>query len=572
MHIKYIEGSIMKVYLKKNKLLLAVTIVFNIISSTAAVYLAKLLQKVIDAAMSGDLSAFQRVLMFSVFYILLLGTLTFLYSLCCKKLIRNLTKMLRHNVFNGIFRRNAHDFSDVNTADYISAITNDIKLIEENYISPSLLTLQYIVIFMVTFIMLLRISLLITLSMIVCMIIMFVLPGLVGKPLQKSQEILSKQLSFFTIKLKDYFSGYDVIKSFQLSDYVKKEFVNENEKAVNAQYRVNKLLSLNEGISGILAYLTQFSGLFIGAYLIIRGKITAGTLVALIQLSGTFISPIMMIMQNVPKILSISPVIKRLNELADYVESSFTGTLEPSFDDNIEVQGLSFFYEKDQPVVKNTNLLLHKNKKYAIVGKSGCGKTTLIKLITGNYSEYDGKITYDGTDLRKLDIERVQNMMSVIHQNIYMFDDSIQQNICLYDAFTEPEVDKALITSGVVQFLDQLPNGLSSRVGENGSNLSGGQRQRIAVARALIRKKPVLILDEGTSAVDKQTAYDIESSLLQMDDLTLITITHNLSEQLLALYDQIIYMEDGAIAEMGNFDELLSKHAKFYNFYTLRIS
>jgi ABC-type multidrug transport system fused ATPase/permease subunit len=133
-------------------------------------------------------------------------------------------------------------------------------------------------------------------------------------------------------------------------------------------------------------------------------------------------------------------------------------------------------------------------------------------------------------------------------------------------------VDNAVKTSGVVQFLDQLPNGLSSLVGENGSNLSGGQRQRIAVARALIRKKPVLILDEGTSAVDKQTAYDIESNLLQMYDLTLITITHNLSEQLLALYDQIIYMEDGAIAEMGSFNELLSKQAKFYNFYTLRKS
>jgi ABC-type multidrug transport system fused ATPase/permease subunit len=126
------------------------------------------------------------------------------------------------------------------------------------------------------------------------------------------------------------------------------------------------------------------------------------------------------------------------------------------------------------------------------------------------------------------------------------------------------------MTSGVEQFLERMPDGLLSKVGENGSNLSGGQRQRIAVARALIRHKPILILDEGTSAVDMQTAYDIESKLLAIDDLTLITITHNLSENLLERYDQIIFMEDGIIAEIGNLTELLSKHAGFYHFVNLR--
>ena len=562
----------MKNCLNKNKLLLAITVIFNIISSAVTVFLAKLLQKVIDTAISGDLSDFQRILMVSIIYILLMGLLSYLYSLCCKRLIRNLTKMLRQNVFHGIFRRNVQDFSGVNTADYISAITNDIKLIEENYMVPSLLTLQYVVIFIVTLVMLFKISLLITLCMIGCMIIMFVLPGLLGKPMQKSQEMLSKQLSYFTLKLKDFFSGYDIIKSYQLNDYTKKEFVIENDKTANAKYRADKLFALNEGISGILAYLTQFIGLFIGAYLIIRGEITAGTLVALIQLSGTFIMPIMMIMQNVPKIQSISPVIKRLDELADYEDTTFTGTMEPSFTNNIAVQDLSFSYDTNQPVLINANLRLDKNKKYAIVGQSGCGKSTLIKLLAGNYSEYNGKITYDDTDLHELDIKMLQNMISVIHQNVYMFDDSIRQNICLYDTYTNEEVDNVLRISGVVQFLDRMPDGLLSRVGENGSNLSGGQRQRVAVARALIRKKPVLILDEGTSAVDNQTAYDIESSLLQIEDLTLITITHNLSEDLLELYDQIIYMEDGSIEEMGSLDELLAKQAKFYGFYTLRKS
>jgi len=198
----------MKEYLKKNKLILSITVLLNIISSVAAVFLAKLLQKVIDVAINGNMTEFQRMLMFSIVYIIALGIISYLYSLCSKLLIRNLTKMLRQKAFYGILKRNIHDFFSVNTADYISAFTNDIKLIEENYIIPSLMVLQYAVMFIVTLILLFEISPLIALCLIGCMIVMFVLPGLMGKSLQIRQEMLSKQFSVFTSRLKDFFSDY----------------------------------------------------------------------------------------------------------------------------------------------------------------------------------------------------------------------------------------------------------------------------------------------------------------------------------------------------------------------------
>ncbi len=561
----------MKECLKKNKLILIITVLLNIMCSVAAVFLAKLLQKVIDTAISGNMSSFRIILIISVIYITALGVIGYLYSLCSKRLIRNLTRMLRQRAFNGIFKRSVQDFTGVNTADYISAFTNDINLIEENYIIPSLMTLQYIIMFIVTLVLLFMISPLIALCLIGCLIVMLILPSLTGKSLQTRQEAISKQLSVFTSRLKDFFSGYEVIKSFQIGNHIKREFANENDKTANIKYQADKLFALNEGVSEILAYLTQFSGLFIGAYLIIKGSITAGTLVALIQLSGTFVSPVMMILQNVPKIKSIKPVIKRVEELADYTDTSFSGTSDPTFMDSIAIQDVSFAYGADQPILMKINLTLHKGKKYALVGKNGCGKTTLIKLLTGNYSSYDGTIAYDDKSLRDLDIEKIQSMASVIHQNIYMFDDSIRENICLYDTFTDKDLNNALAASGVEQFLERMPDGLLSKVGENGSNLSGGQRQRVAVARALIRHKQILILDEGTSAVDMQTAYDIESRLLAINDLTLITITHNLSSDLLEQYDQIIYMEDGIVAEMGNLTELLSRKAGFYHLVNLPI-
>jgi ABC-type multidrug transport system fused ATPase/permease subunit len=535
-------------------------------SSIGAVFLAKLLQKVIDVAISGNMSGFQRMLSISFGYIVILGMISYLYSLCSKRLIRNLTKILRKKAFSGILKRNMHDYSSVNTADYISAFTNDVKLIEENYIVPSLMVLQYAVMFLVTLILLFEISPLIAMCLLGCMVVMFVFPGFMGQSLQSRQESLSKQLAVFTSRLKDFFSGFEVIKAFQITNHIKKEFENENNNAVNVKYQTDKLFALNESISEILAYCTQFSGLFIGAYLIIQGKITAGTLVALIQLSATFVSPVMMILQNVPKIKSIVPVIKRLEELADYTDTSFVGTQDPTFDEKIETRKLSFSYDGDRQILHDVDLTLEKGKKYAIVGKSGCGKTTLIKLLTGYYSTYTGEISYDGSNLRDMKIEKIQSVASVIHQNIYMFDDSIQQNICLYDTPEEEDMEEVLQTSGISKFLDHMPNGISSMVGENGSCLSGGQRQRIAVARALIRHKPILVLDEGTSAVDMQTAYDIESRLLAIGNLTLLTITHNLSADLLGQYDQIIYMEDGIVAEIGSLTELLLRKGGFYEF------
>ena len=161
---------------------------------------------------------------------------------------------------------------------------------------------------------------------------------------------------------------------------------------------------------------------------------------------------------------------------------------------------------------------------------------------------------------------------TVLHDytNVYMFDESIFDNICLHEDYSEKELQSALSDSGLSSFIKQVPNGLEYHVGENGANLSGGQKQRIAVARALIRKKPLLILDEGTSAIDMQTAYDIESRLLAISDLTLLTITHNMSKDILELYDEIIFMADGKIIEHGTFETLIAKHAAFYDFYQLK--
>lgn len=559
----------MKACLKKNKLLLAAAILFDVVSSAAYVYMAIILQKVTDVAISGDISAFRRVILSSVVYFLLLGAVNYGYSLCSKALIRRVILLLRRQVFCGILRRNARDFAGVNTADYLSAFTNDINLVEANYLQALLTALQNAAIFVAALTVLFTVNPLIALGLMACIALTLVVPGFFGKALQGRQDALSKKLSAFTSKIKDFLSGYEVVKSYNMDRPIKSEFDRQNNEATLARAGADRLLAANESLSEVLAYLTLFSSFFIGAYLIVLKSITVGTLLALIQLSSFSVNPVMALMQNLPKIQGIKPVLRRLDELADYEDVAFTGTAAPTFEDRISAEALGFSYNEGQAVVHDVSVSIQKNKKYAVAGPSGCGKTTLIHLLTGSYRGFEGKISYDGTDIRELDIERLRRMISVIHQNIYMFDDSILQNICLNEAFTDEELAGAIETSGVKQFLDRTPDGLCSPVGENGAALSGGQRQRVAVARAILRKRPLLVLDEGTSAIDMQTAYDIESRLLKLDNLTLITVTHKMSADLLGLYDRIIYMEDGCIAETGSLEELLARRGAFYRFFHL---
>lgn len=559
----------MRECIKKNKLLLVLTVAFSVISSVALVGLSLFIQTTIDYVTAGNIEGFKRILIYSVGYGILIGLLYFIYDILSKMFIRNLLRMLRNKAFFGILRRNYKDFNSKNTADYISVLTNDMKLIEENYIVPLLLIFQYGVMFIVTVILLLYLSPVVTLGIFISMLLIFIVPSFFGKALEKKQLELSNRLSFFTSKLKDIFSGYDVIRSYNLKDSIGKEFEEENNNLANAKFAADKIFVINESLSQTLGMGTQFVAIFLSSYLVIKGNLTMGMLIAIVQLSGTFVQPVIVIMSNLPKLNSVKPIIKRIDEFSTYKDNDFTGKDKPNFNNNLEVSNLSFSYGNGRSIINDISLKIDKNKKYAIVGGSGCGKSTLIKLMLGYYSDFSGNIKFDGNSIKNLNIEQLNKMISIIHQNVYMFDKNIKDNICLYKEFSEEQINNVLKLSGANKFIEETSNGLNYLVGENGSNLSGGQRQRIAIARALIQQTPILVLDEGTSAIDMQTAYDIESKLLNIKDLTLITITHKMSEELLSLYDEIIYMENGQIVESGNLKELLEKKEKFFNFYTV---
>ena len=555
----------MKFYIKQNKVLFIVTILVSVIASLGYVFMAILLQQLLDIAVGKDMQQFVRMVLFSIFYFAVLGIFLYLQSLLSKKVICKIMRQIRSDVFRGTVDHSIEDFNKKNTADYISIITNDVKMIEDNFLLPLFEVVQYAVIFTASFLLMVYFDIIVTVCVIVAIAIMFLIPSFLGNSLEKRQKKYSSKLAEFTFSQKDILSGFEIIKSYSMKRYVIQRFNKENDETINSKYSVDRLLALNEGVSSFLALMVQIVVLFLSAYFIITGRITVGTLLGMVQVSSNLANPLVMIFTNVPKIKSIQPIVEKLQSISKYPLSHSKKEHISSFDFCICAKDLGFSYDKQKEVLNEINCTIEKGKKYVVVGKSGCGKSTLIKLLAGYYSDYAGTIKYDNRELKLLDRNDMAQLSSIIHQNIYMFDETIQDNICLHEDYPQEKIDNVVMESGLSEFISELPEGLLYQVGENGANLSGGQKQRIAVARALIRNKPILILDEGTSAVDMQTAYDIENRLLKINDLTIITITHHLRKELLEKYDEIICIDNGKIIEKGTFNELASNNSIFLN-------
>ena len=235
--------------------------------------------------------------------------------------------------------------------------------------------------------------------------------------------------------------------------------------------------------------------------------------------------------------------------------------------DGIEIKDLSFAYNADKEVLHNINAKFEAGKSYAVVGASGCGKSTLLSLLMAGHSDYSGDILYDGKELRNVSSHSLYEVISIIQQNVFIFNSTIKDNITMFRDFEPEEVERAISLSGLSALIAE--RGADFKCGENGSGLSGGERQRISIARCLLRKTPVLLVDEATAALDAETAFQVSSSILELDGLTRIVVTHSLDEALLKKYDSVLVLKNGAVEESGTFDELMDKKGYFYSLFTV---
>lgn len=559
----------MKKYLFKSKSLLFLNLLFAILLSIIEISFAFVLGNIVDVSVTRNGLGFKKVLYIGIVLMASEAIISYLVRIFRGLFIKNSMASLKRDIFDNILFKDIASFNAQNSADYISIINNDTNLIEQDYFINILNSFQYISLFVLGTYSIFKLNIYIAIAAFAIGFIPIFIPMLFQKETGRRKKEYSNSLSNFTTKIKDIFSGFEVIKSFNIEEKIREDFNSSNNAVENKKYSSSKMEATVNSLSEFFGSLVFFVPLGLGTYLVLKGNFTVGGMLTSVQLMNYIVNPILNYSAIVNKIKGIKPINEKIEKIVEKNKVSDKGLEKNSLKNSIQFKNLSFSYNEDRQILQNINLNINKGEKVAIVGRSGSGKSTLLKLVLRYYENYNGEILIDNIENRNLKISSTYELISIIQQNVFMFDDSIEANIALYGDYTDDEINKAIINSGLLNLIETLPHGSKSSVGENGSNLSGGEKQRISIARALIKNTPVLLLDEATASLDSETSYEIESSILDIEDLTSIVVTHKLNQELLKRYDKIVVMENGNIIEEGNFYELIDKKGFFYNLYNV---
>ena len=525
---------------------------------------------IVDIFSSGQTERFIPIIALSIGLIITMFLAEYIDGLVMSKYIKNTVNYLRTDIFYKIIDKDIKDFSLDNSGKYISILYNDIKIIEDNFLNNIFQVIASILSFSISIAVLFYISPVVVIFIVFFGVLGFIIPNALSKKLVIAKNDYSTNLEEITSVTKDLFSGFEVIKGFNISKKINQVFKYNSNNVETSKRKYSIIEAIIRGFSISFSVTIYLGVLILGGYLMYHNRITVGTAIIIIQLSTHIVGPVKTSISLINQIKSVSLIAKKIEDILKSSSEDIEENNLENFKNCIEINNLSFSYNEERKAIDNINLTFEKNKKYAIVGESGCGKSTLIKLLMRYYNDYEGNIKIDDNNLKSIYSSDLYKNMSMIQQNVFMFDDTIKENIKLFANYSDEKVIKACKRSGIYNLIERLPNGIDSLVGENGSKLSGGEKQRIAIARSLINDTQILILDESTSALDNETAYNLESSLLELDDLTLIVVTHKLIKNILLNYDEIIVMRDGKIVEKGSFEELINLKGYFYSLYYIQ--
>lgn len=355
----------------------------------------------------------------------------------------------------------------------------------------------------------------------------------------------------------DTVGGVREVKLFNILDRKHEEFDQNQKDIIEKQKQMNMLGQWNTITDSLMVQFLSTLLYILGANLVFDLQLSVGSVFAFITYSSYVTGPISAIL-NIGYLLSgIIPSTKRYYAFMDLEEETDNGETAALCPDDLKLQQVSFAYEKEKYVLKDVDILFAKGSKTAIIGRNGSGKTTIINLLTRMYEPTSGKIMLGTEDISELPLPEYRNMVSVVSQQIYLFNDTIRNNICLYKRGDDVIVEEACKDSGLEDFIKEVS--LDYVVGQNGAMLSGGQKQKIALARALIHDKPIVIFDEATSNTDAYSEQQINGLLdTKLKEKTVIVITHK--KEILNKVDQIVVLKEGVVIDNGTYDELVGKN------------
>lgn len=440
------------------------------------------------------------------------------------------------------------------SSDFLNTVNQTTTKLKDMFVMPFLKNIRYAILFIGASIYLLYINKIIFLIIIVCSVLPLIIPQIFNKKNQKLRIDSIGENEQFIAKSKEITDGFETIKSFGIEDKIINLFEKLNKTNQKKLFLANRFNVFHMAFSIFISMLGIVSALVTATYLSSKGLITAGEIGAIIQLSNYIVDPVTTIPANVISIKSVEMEMKRIDKIIAKKNADSKVREKFKLDNQISIKNLSFKYG-DNEVLKGISLDLEKGKKYAIVGESGSGKSTLANILLRRLDYENGSVKFDDTELKCIDEDDFYSNISLVSQNVFLFNDTLKNNVCLYNDYSQSDFERSIEKSKLNSVIEDLEEKENTVLGEYGTSLSGGEKQRVSISRALIKNSSFVIMDEATSSLDIKTARAIENTLLSLNQ-TVLVITHRIDESILKKYDKIFLLEDGIITQSGDYSDI----------------
>ena len=482
---------------------------------------------------------------------------------------QNLTYDIRKDISKKINTLPMGYFEQRTVGETLSRVTNDVDTLGQSLNQSFTQIIANTTMVLGVLVMMFTISPLMTLIAIVILPISGVLLGALTKASQKYFTGQQKSLSDVNGQVEESYAGQNIIAAFNHKDKSIKEFNAKNGELYSTSWKANFFSGLMFPVINFVGNLGYVGIVFSGGLLVAKGTIGVGDIQAFIQYIRNFTQPIGQIAQSMTEIQKMAAAGERIFEFLDAKDEEVVETTEviKNKEGNVIFDHVRFGYVEDQIIIKNFTSDVKKGEMVAIVGPTGAGKTTMVKLLMRFYELNGGSISIDGKDISKLSKEELRSYFTMVLQDTWLFKGTIMENLRYgrLDA-TDEEVIEAAKAAHIHHFIKTLPGGYDMELNEDASNISQGQKQLLTIARAILADKPILILDEATSSVDTRTEVLIQKAMNKlMEGRTTFVIAHRLST--IRNADKILVLKDGDIIEQGNHDELLEQKGFYSELY-----
>lgn len=506
---------------------------------------------IIGSIEKGQMDYFIKVLILALL-IAAFGVLLFILSRFMRiSFMRDTVLDVRIQAFDKILKHSYKNFSKKSKDVYISNLINDINTFEQHFFHKLLNVIYFGGQYSASLIILLFLDYKFALIIFTVSIVLFFFSKSFENKTVKLQEEVSENNEKFTTNIANTFNGLEILKLNNIEDKFLDSTLQAVDKVEKKKLHYTVFTEGQRNLTNFLGFVIFVGILIYSISSILNGASFAKT-VLMLQLSNGCVWPIVQLFPFLNELKASNSIYNKITKNGEETDSNIVKEKEFKFDSNIEVKDLRFSYDGKE-IFKGTSFNIEKGKKYLLKGESGAGKSTLIKLLSMVADDYEGQITMDGIDYREIREESLNDNVSFVYQDVFLFEDTIYNNITLFKDISEEKVLKAAEGAGLIDFLNEKELGLQEMLMENGKNLSGGQRQRISIARAIVKDASILFVDEGTSSLNEELGRAVEDTILSLNS-TVIAISHRYYKGITEKYDYVLEIKNGFVNQYKSQD------------------